>query len=96
MHMIKTVQTKEEAYVQFTDEEMEELGIKENDEFEVEIQNDGILLKKMETVELNLEEFPREILEFLVKESCDKNVSCNKIIRETLEYYINSNYSYEE
>lgn len=95
--MIKTIQTKEEAYVQFTDEEMAELDIKENDEFEVEIQNDGILLKKMATVDLDLAEFPRDILEYLVKESCDKNVSCNKIIRETLEYYINKNeYAYEE
>lgn len=94
--MIKTVLTKEEAYIQFTDEEMDELGIKANDEFEVEIQEGGVLLKKMESVDIDLGEFPREILEFLIKESCDKNVSCNKVIRDSLENFIESTRSYEE
>jgi hypothetical protein len=89
--MIKTIQTREEAYIQFTDEEISELGLKQGDEFEVSPTEDGgYFFKKMEEIELDLSEFPREILERLLKESCEKNVSVNKIIRDALKAFMDS------
>ena len=87
--MIKTIQTREEAYIQFTDEEIAELGLKQGDEFEVSPTEDGgYIFKKMEEIELDFNEFPREILELLIKESCEKNVSVNTIIRDALKTFI--------
>jgi hypothetical protein len=87
--MIKTIQTREEAYIQFDDEEIAELGLKQGDEFEVKPTEDGgYIFKKMEEIELDLKEFPREILELLIKKSCEQNVSVNVIIRDALKLFI--------
>jgi bifunctional DNA-binding transcriptional regulator/antitoxin component of YhaV-PrlF toxin-antitoxin module len=87
--MTKTIQTREEAYIQFTDEEIADLGLKQGDEFEITPTEDGgYFFKKLEEIELDLFEFPREILESLIKESCEKNVSVNKIIRDALQVFL--------
>jgi len=90
--MIKTIQTREEDYIQFDDEEIAELGLKQGDEFEVKPTGDGgYIFKKMEEIELDLNEFPREILELLIKKSCEQNVSVNIIIRDALKLFIKNN-----
>jgi hypothetical protein len=44
--------------------------------------------EKTESLELNLDEFERDILEALIKESCEKNISVNEIISNILTTYI--------
>jgi hypothetical protein len=87
--MTKTIQSREEYFIQLTDEEVAELGLKQGDEFDVSPTDDGgFFFKKLEEIELDFNEFPREILEFLIKESCEKNVPVNKIIRDALKAFL--------
>ena len=84
----KTVQRSEECFVQFTEQELEKLNIKEGDKFSWEIQDDGIVLKKFGTIDIDFVEFDREILEYLIAESCEKDVSVNEIISDILEQIV--------
>ena len=87
--MIKTIQTREEAYLQFTEEEMIELGLNKGKKFTWVAQEDGsVLLKPHEKVEIELSEYPREILEFLIKESIEKDIPVGDIINEALEDFL--------
>jgi hypothetical protein len=62
--MIKTVQKKEEYFIQFTDEEMDQLGFKPNTKFTVEMDKDktGLVLTPHEEVDIDLNEFSKEDL----------------------------------
>ena len=53
--------------------------------FSIKETDDGILLEKFSTVDINLSELERELLEFLIQESCDKDVSINEVISDLLE-----------
>jgi hypothetical protein len=89
--MIKTIQTREESYIQFTDEEAAELGLELGDTFTAKLESDGIMFKKHKILKLEISDWPREILEYIINESCDKNVSVNSIIIEAIEKYIKNN-----
>jgi bifunctional DNA-binding transcriptional regulator/antitoxin component of YhaV-PrlF toxin-antitoxin module len=84
----KKVEQFVEYGVKFTDEECEKLGINEGDKFSFEVLDDGILMKKYETLDLDISEFPREILEFLLKESCDKDITVSQVIENIFEEFI--------
>lgn len=84
----KTIQRSEDCFVQFTEQELQELNIKEGDKFTWEIQDDGIILKKFATIDIDFAEFDREILEYLIAESCEKDVSVNEIISDILEQVV--------
>lgn len=91
--MIKTLQEYKEYGIQFTDEELAELGMEKNQKFTVEIgEENTIKLVPFAKMDIDLAEFPRDILEMLVRESADKDVSVNQIISSVLENYL----SYEE
>lgn len=47
--------------------------------------------EKTESLELNLAEFEREILEALIIESCEKNISVNEVIVNVLKTYLDTN-----
>jgi len=86
----KTIQRSEDCFVQFSNEELLQLGIQEGDKFSWELQEDGgVLLKKFATIELDLKDFDRSTLEFLVSESCEKDLPINDIISDILEQMIN-------
>lgn len=91
--MIKTLQEYKEYGIQFTDEELAELGMEKNQKFTVEIgEDETIKLVPFAKISIDLDEFPRDILEMLVKESAEKDVSVNQIVSDVLENYL----SYEE
>lgn len=46
--------------------------------------------EKTESLELNLAEFERDILEALIIESCEKNISVNEVIVNVLKAYLNT------
>ena len=81
----KTVEPTGDVCVKFTEEELEQLNIKKGDKFSIKETADGILLEKFSTIELNLSEFSREIMEYLIQESCDKDVSVNEVMSNILE-----------
>ena len=62
--MIKTVKKKEDYFIQFTDEEMDELGFKPNTRFTIKVNDDkeSLTLTPHEEIEIDLEEFSKEDL----------------------------------
>ena len=41
-------------------------------------------------LELDLSTFPRDLLEFLVKQSCEQDITVNKVIEDVLKTYLAS------
>lgn len=81
----KTLEPTGDLCIKFTDEELDRLGIKKGDKFSLKEDSEGILLLKYETVDLDLGELSREILEMLITESCEKDISINEVISNILE-----------
>jgi hypothetical protein len=81
----KTVLKKEDYYIQFTDEEMVELNIEPSQKFTCELKDGGLQLTPFAKIELEMGNWPRELLEFLIQESCEKDISVNDVICEVLE-----------
>jgi len=81
----KTIEPTGDVCVKFTEEELAKLNIKQGDKFSIKETDGGILLEKFSTIDINLSELNREILEFLIQESCDKDISINDVISDLLE-----------
>lgn len=81
----KKIQKKEEYFVQFSDEELEALNIKAGDKFTIKSVDEGILLEKYESLEFDLSEFDREMLEFLISESVAKDITISELIEGYLQ-----------
>jgi bifunctional DNA-binding transcriptional regulator/antitoxin component of YhaV-PrlF toxin-antitoxin module len=81
----KIVEPTGDVCVKFTEEELAQLNIKQGDKFSIKETSEGILLEKFATVDIDLNEVDREILEFLIQESCEKHVSINQVISDLLE-----------
>jgi len=81
----KTLESTGDVCVKFTDDELAKLNIKQGDKFSIKETDEGILLEKFATVDINLSELERELLEFLIQESCDKDISINEVISDLLE-----------
>ena len=86
MNIEKTLQRSDELYLQFTDEELKKLGIEKGQKFSVKTNDDGsIELVKWKNIEVNIEEWPREVLEAIIKESCEKDISANDVINSMIK-----------
>jgi hypothetical protein len=84
----KTIKRSEECFIQFTEEEMIKLGMQVGDKFSIDETDDGIVLKKYAKLEIDLSEFPRETLEFLISESCEKDISISEVFENVINYSI--------
>jgi hypothetical protein len=93
MEKVKKVLEKKDLYIQFSEEEMQELGWEEGQKlsFKFDEETKAITLEPFVKMEIEISEWPREILEFLVGESCERDVPVNEIINETLLKFINKN-----
>ena len=81
----KTLEPTGDVCVKFTEDELAQLNIKQGDKFSIKETDGGILLEKFSTVDINLSELDRELIEFLIQESCDKDISVNQVISDLLE-----------
>ena len=86
----KTVQRSEECFVQFTDEELHQLGIKAGDKFSCHVENESVVLKKFQTIDIDMSEWSREILEMLISKSIEEDISINEVISNILEQMLPS------
>ena len=91
----KSVKSKEEFYIEFSDEELDKLKLKKGDKLSIEIDEatKSIKLIPFASLEIDLSEFKREILEYLITESVEKDISVNEVINnsltEALKHYDN-------
>lgn len=93
MEKVKKVLEKKDLYIQFSEEEMQELGWEAGQKlsFKFDEETKAITLEPFVKMEIDISEWPREILEFLVGESCDRDISVNEVINETLLNFIGKN-----
>ena len=84
--MIKTVQKKEEYFIQFTDEEMDQLGFKPNTRFTIELSEDksGLKLTPHEEIEIDLDEFSKEELINIIVAANKADMTCEDFIVDSL------------
>jgi hypothetical protein len=87
----KTIEPTGDLCIKFTEEEMERLGIFPGDKFSFHQDGQDIILKKYATMEFDLSECSREVLEMLIAESINKDVSVNDVISDVLEKTIELN-----
>ena len=84
----KPVKSREEYYIEFTDEELKALNMEKGQKYSCKLQDGGLMLEPFVKVELEIENWPREILTFLIQESCERDVSVNEVINDALELII--------
>jgi hypothetical protein len=88
----KTVQRSEDLYIQFNEDEMKSLDIKPGDKFSWEMGSDSsVTLKKFASIDIDISEWSREILEMLITESLEKDLPVNDIIVNILEEQLKLN-----
>jgi hypothetical protein len=93
MEKHKKIKEKKELYLEFSEEEMEELGWEEGQKlsFKFDEETKAITLEPFVKMELDITEWPVEILQFLVGESCERDIPVNEIINETLLKFLDKN-----
>jgi hypothetical protein len=93
MEKHKKIQEKKELFLQFSEEEMQEMGWEEGQKLSVKFDEEtkAITLEPFVKMELDITEWPVEILQFLVGESCERDIPVNEIINETLLKFIDKN-----
>jgi len=86
MEKIKKVQEKKDLYIQFSEEEMQEFGWEEGQKlsFKFDEKTKAITLEPFVKMDIDIGDWDREILEFLVAESCGRDISVNEVINEVL------------
>jgi hypothetical protein len=87
----KKVQEKKELFLQFSEEEIQEMGWEEGQKLSIKFDEEtkAITLEPFVKMEVEISEWPLEILQFLVAESCERDVSVNELINESLEKMMN-------
>jgi len=82
----KVLQPTNDAFIQFTEEELSAIGAGPGTKFEAKLHDDGsIELRPYESIELDMEEWPREVLEMIIKQSCEEDISANDVINKLLK-----------
>ena len=85
MDKVKTIKSKTDFYIEFSEEERTELGWSENQKLDFKLQGDGVFIQPWKKIEIDLETFPREVLETIINESCERDVSANTVIVDMIK-----------
>jgi bifunctional DNA-binding transcriptional regulator/antitoxin component of YhaV-PrlF toxin-antitoxin module len=83
--MKKIIEPTGDVCIKFTEEELSKLGLKQGDKLSWEEARDGFILKKYEKIDVDISEWSREVLEMLIAESVEQDVSVNDVICKILE-----------
>lgn len=82
----KVLQPTNDAYIQFTEEELQEIGAGPGTKFSVKHHDDGsIELRPYVKMEIEISDWPREILEMIISDSCEQDISVNDVIANFLK-----------
>jgi len=86
MAITKKLQQSTDMIVQFTEDEVAELGWKSNEKLSLTVLEDGsVSLTKYGTMEIELNDLNRDILEHLIITSCEEDISVNQVIENILK-----------
>ena len=84
----KTVKVKEEHYIEFTDEELQAFNMEKGQKFSCKIEEGSLILEPFVKMEINIDDWDREVLLMLIQDSCEQDVSVNQVINDLLEKVI--------
>ena len=84
--MKKVLEPTGDMMIRFTEDELLELNIKEGDKFNFKLQEDGgVKLEKYVELELDMADWPIEVLQMIIKESCEQDITVNEDLVQILE-----------
>lgn len=86
--MTKTLKRSEDLYIEFSPEELAELEWKEGDKFSWKMEGKNVVLTKLVDMELDMTDWPIDMLHHLIKESVDRDISVNEVLVHILEEQI--------
>jgi hypothetical protein len=96
MQRHKIVKEKKDLYIEFTEEEMAELGWEHNQKLSITVNEDkSISIKPWVKVEIDMTGWPKEIYALLVEKSLEEDKTINQIIVDLLEKSISISEPYE-
>ena len=82
----KILQPTNDAYIQFTEEELQEIGAGPGTKFSVKHHDNGsIELRPYVKMEIEISDWSREVLELLIAESVERDLSVNDVITDLLK-----------
>jgi hypothetical protein len=85
----KVLQPTNDAYIQFTEEELQEIGAGPGTKFSVNLHDDGsIELRPYVKMEIEISDWPRELLEMIISDSCEQDISVNDVIANLLKKFL--------
>jgi len=88
-NIVKELEPTGDLMIRFTDEELAELGWEKNELLSIKVHDDGVIeISKMSKIDIELSELSRDILEFLIKESCEKHIPVDDIMREAIRQMV--------
>lgn len=86
MQRYKTVKEKRDLYIEFSEEEMAELGWEENQKLSINVNDDkSISIKPWVKVDIDTSGWPKEIFEMLVEMSLEQDKTINEVIVDVIE-----------
>jgi len=83
--MKKIIEPTGDLCIKFTEEELSKLGLKHGDKLSFKETGNDIVLNKYESIDVDISEWSREVLEMLISESVDQDISVNDVICRILE-----------
>lgn len=90
-NITKKVEPTNEVCIKFSEEEMEQLKLQPGTKLSVkELDNGSLELAPFASLEVDMADWSREMLEMLVKLSCDQDVSVNEVIQKILSERLDS------
>ena len=82
----KTLQPTNDLYIQFTEDELNQIGAGPGTKLSVKHNDDGsIELRPYVKMEIEISDWSREVLEMLITKSCEDDVSVNNVINDLLK-----------
>jgi hypothetical protein len=82
----KVLQPTNDAFIQFTEEELSSIGAGPGTKFSVKHHDDGsIELRPYVKMEIEISDWPREVLEMIISDSCEQDISVNDVISNLLK-----------
>jgi hypothetical protein len=83
---VKKIIPTNDVCIQFTEDEFIEYGWDKNQKFTMEVTPEGhVVIKPYVNIEVDLSELPREVLELMISESCDRDLSINDVLSDMIK-----------
>ncbi len=96
MEKFKIVKEKKDLYIEFSEEELQELGWKDNQKLSLEVEGNSIMIKPWVNVEIDTTDWPKEIYQMLVDLSLEQDKTVNEIIVDLITNAVNKNTTKEQ